>query len=1087
MSFDFEIAADPSRANRAIDGVQRGLRDVEQHAKRAGSAMDGAFQDKSGRWRTATGQFLLMGQTGARAGQQIGNAMDTASRKAVVAAKSIDAVGSSLSRIAVLVGAAFSVRTLVTWADGYTQISNRLNTIAKDQDNLNGLMTASHTIAQNTFQDWGTTAEAVVRFKNATAELGTSQKDVLQFTERLNKAVALSGATTSEATNGIIQMSQGLASGALRGDEFRSVTENLTFVADMLAKGLGKTRGELKKMAGEGKLTAEQVMKAFQKVGPEIEQRFGKVIPTIGQSLTMMKNEAIKFFGAAGTGSGLLRGLSDVFKILIKNFDTIGKVIMGVAQALLLLYVIEKIIVLIRVLTVAIMANPLGALLVGITVGIALLRQFGDQIDTQILVWNNVKGVYVSVGDILRVLWTDVKALASAIADFISGAWTSLTDAFSDGLDSTEIELSLENVLILIASFVDASIAAFKAFKTTLIIIFGGIPVVIGEMFVDLARGIVRVIQELINGVLKAYNAVRGALFDTANNTAGRRLAATNAAMGDINASRGADSAQTARLANEKFPIVASASGAGARIGDKFDPKAAAAAQLRADAAVRAREQAVAAFIAERSALDANAKIKRRMEEVGLDEQGNDPRSGKIGLVDLDFENPLAGAAGKANEMFKKAYGEDFGSEVGRDFVKGYIQSVKERALLVAADRINAKKKDGTISDEKGKKGKDPLSKAEESALKKMKRELDEVTASSNPMTDAQMKLAKAVDVTSRAMKVLNLPLAEADKIVSDTAKKTADAREPMLAWVRQMEQENRVLLMTNGERERANQIRQAEHDLREKGLDVDAKTQAVVAKEIDIQRGREAMIAANTKRQTDLHEAMTKIRAPLNDYNHAMDIHKQLLSDGAITTAEYEKAVRLVKHAFLEATGGQMSFDDSIIEGLKAVRNEATDAAAAIKTALVNAFHGVENAIVELVTKGQTDWRQMINAMLGDLTRLMMRQGFAAMRSAFGPQLPGHAGGTSFRVGGQGGTDSQVVAFRASPNENVTVSNPASVLQAEREGRGMGGSGASFKIVNQWDPNQGLAAMDSPSGERLIMNAVMRNMDTLRAHLSRK
>ncbi|MDQ9670831.1 tape measure protein, partial [Serratia marcescens] len=74
-----------------------------------------------------------------------------------------------------------------------------------------------------------------------------------------NKAAIVSGATAEESTNAIIQLSQGLASGTLRGEEFNSVSEQMPRIMEMLEKSLGKTRGELRAMAEQGMLTTQVV------------------------------------------------------------------------------------------------------------------------------------------------------------------------------------------------------------------------------------------------------------------------------------------------------------------------------------------------------------------------------------------------------------------------------------------------------------------------------------------------------------------------------------------------------------------------------------------------------------------------------------------------------------------------------------------------------------------------------------------------------------------------------------------------------------------------------------------------------------
>ena len=98
-------------------------------------------------------------------------------------------------------------------------------------------------IANATRSDFEATSELYARLANSSKELGVGQEQLLKFTKILNQAIVLSGASAEEAAGGIRQLAQGMASGTLRGDELNSVMENFPKVADIIAQGLGVTRG----------------------------------------------------------------------------------------------------------------------------------------------------------------------------------------------------------------------------------------------------------------------------------------------------------------------------------------------------------------------------------------------------------------------------------------------------------------------------------------------------------------------------------------------------------------------------------------------------------------------------------------------------------------------------------------------------------------------------------------------------------------------------------------------------------------------------------------------------------------------------
>lgn len=209
-----------------------------------------------------------------------------------------------------------TIRETLQLADTYQNLQNRLRAVSDESVNLAQVQSELEGISRRTRSSLASTTELYARLIVNSKELGKSQAQVLQFTESLNKAVTLSGATAEEASAGIIQLSQGLASGALRGDELRSVLEQLPAVADVIARGLGVTRGQLRQLGQEGKLSAEAIFDAFEKLGPELDEKFGRTVPTLSQSLTVFKNEVLSFVGATDQASGTTRGLGTAFQFL---------------------------------------------------------------------------------------------------------------------------------------------------------------------------------------------------------------------------------------------------------------------------------------------------------------------------------------------------------------------------------------------------------------------------------------------------------------------------------------------------------------------------------------------------------------------------------------------------------------------------------------------------------------------------------------------------------------------------------------------------------------------------------------------------
>lgn len=230
---------------------------------------------------------------------------------------------------------AAGIRSLTQLADTFTNVQNRLRTVTDGTEELTVVTQQLFEISNRTRLSFESTAELYARVGLAARELGLSQQQLLQFTESVNQAVVLSGASAQEASAGLIQLSQGLASGALRGDELRSVLEQLPVVADVIADSLGVTRGELRQLGSDGLITAETVTNAFAEAREELTERFGQAVPTVGQSFVVLRNNVIEAIGALDSITGVTTSLSQVILTLSQNLDT-AVIAAGALTAILL-------------------------------------------------------------------------------------------------------------------------------------------------------------------------------------------------------------------------------------------------------------------------------------------------------------------------------------------------------------------------------------------------------------------------------------------------------------------------------------------------------------------------------------------------------------------------------------------------------------------------------------------------------------------------------------------------------------------------------------------------------------------------------
>lgn len=236
------------------------------------------------------------------------------------AKKSFDLTSLSITKLAGAVSAVYLTKQLMHIADTYTLMDNKLKLVTKSADELKYVQDGLYQQSLRSFSSYESSVDLYSRFAKATESLGTNQSELLRVTETLNKAMIISGASQQEARNAIIQLSQGMASGVLRGEEFNSIMENGSRIARMLADYLKTDIGGLRAMAMEGKITSEVMMKAFTAATDTIDNEFKKMEPTIDQAMTNLKTVFGKLLSDSNKSA---EGTKSVANEIMKLADTI--------------------------------------------------------------------------------------------------------------------------------------------------------------------------------------------------------------------------------------------------------------------------------------------------------------------------------------------------------------------------------------------------------------------------------------------------------------------------------------------------------------------------------------------------------------------------------------------------------------------------------------------------------------------------------------------------------------------------------------------------------------------------------------------
>lgn len=220
-------------------------------------------------------------------------------------------IGAALGGLATLATA----REFLRLVDASKQIEAQLRLATRESGNFGQAQEDVRRIAMQTRSGLEETANLYAVFQRDSAALGITQLEAARATETLTKSFVISGASAAETTGATRQLIQGLQSGTLRGDEFNSVMEQAPRLQKLFAAALGVSKGELRGMAEDGKITAAALVDALTntKFTKGIDAEFRELPVTFDQAMQQVETAATITFGAFDRGGGFSQMLSNFF------------------------------------------------------------------------------------------------------------------------------------------------------------------------------------------------------------------------------------------------------------------------------------------------------------------------------------------------------------------------------------------------------------------------------------------------------------------------------------------------------------------------------------------------------------------------------------------------------------------------------------------------------------------------------------------------------------------------------------------------------------------------------------------------------
>lgn len=265
-----------------------------------------------------------------------------------------------------------SFHKMISTSEQFASFGARLNNIAGSQAKAAELNDEIYESAQRARMGYEDMMESVIHLSTAAKNIFPDPEEALKFNEIVSKAFVVNGVTGEAAKNAMTQLTQALTSGVLQGDEFRSIAEQAPILEQYVADFMNVPRENLKKMASEGKITADVVKKAIEAAQDDVEAKFAAMPQTFATLGTQIHNTLIRSFQPL---FGLLTKFANAPEVknfvagLISSIKTIAPVVTGIFNVVI--FAIRNVLGFFQRFAVA--AAALKAVLAVVGIALALL------------------------------------------------------------------------------------------------------------------------------------------------------------------------------------------------------------------------------------------------------------------------------------------------------------------------------------------------------------------------------------------------------------------------------------------------------------------------------------------------------------------------------------------------------------------------------------------------------------------------------------------------------------------------------------------------------------------------------------------
>ena len=407
---------------------------------------------------------------------------------------------STIKRIAAAAGVTTLVRSFLDFSDTQAQINARLNLMNDGFQTTNELSEMIYQSALRSKAAYSDTADAVGKMGLNAGNAFSSNQELIAFTEQVNKQFKIGGASAQEQSNAMVQLTQAMAAGVLRGQDLNSILAAAPGIARTIEESMGWASGSIKQYAEDGKVTAQVVKNALLDMADQTNQKFESIPMTLSDAMTQAQNivqhevkqmaqswndfiqtdqgqevlgEAISLLSVmAQVGTDALSGIGSAALFVADNMDMILPILAAVGLGFLLVKAQAVQAALgsaaaagIHMASWAVANWPillLGALFAGALIA---AQQFGIGMQ-EVGGWvGQVFGMTYAVGyNVFATLWNVIASFAEFFANVFNDPVAAIAHLFSNALDTilSMVETAAGAIDALTGSHLQGAVSGFR-------------------------------------------------------------------------------------------------------------------------------------------------------------------------------------------------------------------------------------------------------------------------------------------------------------------------------------------------------------------------------------------------------------------------------------------------------------------------------------------------------------------------------------------------------------------------------------------------------------------------------------------------